>query len=111
MQGRDYTVPWGLLAPMAPSRFGIDDPVNGHPGFGERDHAIDWSTRAKQSYRLAIEDPVYEARYHNFCEGENCWQVALEHAGRAGDSRLLLRLNDDIERLREQALLAIQAEG
>ena len=89
----------------------IDDPSTGRPGIGERDHAIDWSTRAKQSYRLAIEDPVYEARYHNFCEGENCWQAALEHAGRAEDSGLLLRLNDDIERLREQALRAIQAEG
>ncbi|MHB1260813.1 MAG: hypothetical protein ACYC2H_03770 [Thermoplasmatota archaeon] len=96
---------------MASRLFGIGDPPGGGPGFGERDHAIDWSTRAKQSYRLAIEDPVYEARYHNFCEGENSWQVALEHAGRAEDSGLLLRLNDDIERLREQALLAIQAEG
>lgn len=91
--------------------FRIDDPMAGRPALGERDHAIDWSTRAKQSYRLAIEDPVYEARYHNFCEGENCWQAALEHAGRAEDSGLLLKINDDIERLREQALLAIQAEG
>jgi len=91
--------------------FRIDDPRTGRPRLGERDHAIDWSTRAKQSYRLAIEDPVYEARYHNFCEGENCWQAALEHAGRAEDSGLLLKINDDIERLREQALLAIQAEG
>jgi hypothetical protein len=91
--------------------FRIDDPLSGRPRVGERDHALDYSTRAKQSYRLAIEDPVYEARYHNFCEGENCWQAALEHAGRADDSGLLLRINDDIERLREQALLAIQAEG
>jgi hypothetical protein len=89
--------------------FHIDDPRPGRPGPGERDHALDYSTRAKQSYRLAIEDPVYEARYHNFCEGENCWQAALEHAGRADDSGLLLRINDDIERLREQALLAIQS--
>ncbi len=91
--------------------FRIDDPITGRKGLGERDSALDLSTRAKQSYRLAIEDPVYEARYHNFCEGENCWQAALEHAGRAEDSGLLLRINDDIERLREQALLAIQAEG
>ena len=92
--------------------FRIDDPLTGLPGgFNERDHALDFSTRAKQSYRLAIEDPVYEARYHNFCEGENCWQEALDHAGRAEDAGLLLRINEDIERLREQALLAIQAEG
>ncbi|HUR26311.1 MAG TPA: hypothetical protein VM327_09900 [Candidatus Thermoplasmatota archaeon] len=91
--------------------FSIDDPATGRPVLGERDHAIDWSSRAKQSYRLAIEDPVYEARYHNFCEGENCWQSALEHAGRAEDSGLLLRINDEIERLRDRALLAIQAEG
>ena len=90
--------------------FRIDDPVSGKPlGFNERAHALDYSTRAKQSYRLAIEDPVYEARYHNFCEGENCWQAALDHAGRAEDAGLLLKLNEDIERLREQALLAIQA--
>jgi hypothetical protein len=90
--------------------FRIDDPRSGQPGgFSERAHALDFSTRAKQSYRLAIEDPVYEARYHNFCEGENCWQAALDHAGRAEDAGLLLKLNDDIERLREQALLAIQA--
>ena len=74
----------------------------------DRLHAMDWSTRAKQSYRLAIEDPIYEARYHNFCEGESSWQAALEHAGRAEDSGLLLKINEDIERLREQALLAIQ---
>jgi hypothetical protein len=74
----------------------------------ERENALDLSTRAKQSYRLAIEDPIYEARYHNFCEGESTWQAALERAGRAEDSHLLLRINEDIERLREQALLAIQ---
>jgi hypothetical protein len=61
------------------------------------------------SYRMAIEDPVYEARYHNFCEGEGCWQEALRHADRTGDSHLLLRINDEVESLREQALLAIQA--
>lgn len=91
--------------------FQIDDPLSGQPMLGERDHALDWSTRAKQSYRLAIEDPVYEARFHNFCEGENCWQAALDHAGRAEDAGLLLRINDDIERLREKALRAIQAQG
>lgn len=74
----------------------------------ERDHAIDLSQRAQANYRLAIEDPVYEARYHNFCEGENAWQAALEHAGRAEDPHFLLKINDEIERLREQALLAIQ---
>jgi hypothetical protein len=89
--------------------FRIDDPSGMPGGFSERAHALDFGTRAKQSYRLAIEDPVYEARYHNFCEGENCWQAALDHAGRAEDAGLLLKLNDDIERLREQALLAIQA--
>jgi hypothetical protein len=71
--------------------------------------ALDLSTRAQASYRLAIEDPVYEARYHNFCEGEGCWQEALQHADRAGDPRFLLRINDEVERLRDQALLAIQA--
>ena len=75
----------------------------------ELDRALDLSTRAQASYRLAIEDPVFEARYHNFCEGEGCWQEALQHADRTGDSGLLLRINDEVERLRDQALLAIQA--
>jgi hypothetical protein len=82
-----------------------------HPDRAERANALDWSGRAKASYRLAMEDPVYEARYHNFCEGENCWQEALEHAGRAEDGSFLMKINEDIEALREQALLAIQAEG
>jgi hypothetical protein len=77
----------------------------------DRDHALDLSVRAQANYRLAIEDPVYEARYHNFCEGEDAWQAALEHAGRAEDPRLLLRINDEIERLRDQALRAIQQES
>ena len=81
------------------------------PALPDRAHALDLSQRAQANYRLAIEDPVYEARYHNFCEGENAWQAALEHAGRAEDSRLLLRINDEIERLREQALLAIQGSA
>lgn len=75
----------------------------------ERDRALDLGTRAMANYRLAIEDPVYEARYHNFCEGEGCWQEALQHADRTGDPHLLLRINDEVESLREQALLAIQA--
>jgi hypothetical protein len=75
----------------------------------ERDRALDLGTRAMASYRMAIEDPVYEARYHNFCEGEGCWQEALQHADRTGDPHLLLRINDEVESLREQALLAIQA--
>lgn len=85
------------------------DPIATRPA--ERARAIDLSNRAQASYRLAIEDPVYEARYHNFCEGEGCWQEALQHADRTGDSRLLLRINEEVERLREQALLAIQASA
>jgi hypothetical protein len=79
------------------------------PRPAERDRALDLSTRAQANYRLAIEDPVYEARYHNFCEGEGCWQEALRHADQTGDPGLLLRINDEVEGVREQALLAIQA--
>jgi hypothetical protein len=85
-------------------------PRSARPGRpAERDRALDLSTRALASYRMAIEDPIYEARYHNFCEGEGCWQEALQHADRTGDPHLLLRINDEVEVLREQALLAIQA--
>ncbi|MFA5943371.1 MAG: hypothetical protein WC876_02775 [Candidatus Thermoplasmatota archaeon] len=80
-------------------------------GSDEREDALDWSTRAQQSYQLALEDSVYEARYHNFCEGENSWQTALDHAGRSDDAGFLLKINEDIERWRQRALVAIQTEG
>lgn len=73
--------------------------------------AFDWGGRAKASYRLAIEEPVYEARYHNFCEGENFWQAALEHAERSEDCGAIMRISEDIESLRDQALRAIQANA
>lgn len=76
-----------------------------------REAALDWCTRAQQSYRLALEDSVYEARYHNFCEGEHSWQTALDHAGRSDDAGFLLKINEDIERWRQRALVAIQTEA
>ena len=71
--------------------------------------AIDWSGRAKASYRMAIDEPVYEARYHNFCEGENFWQAALRHAEHSENALALMALTEDIEGLREQAILAVQS--
>lgn len=72
-------------------------------------NAFAWGGRAKASYRLAIDEPVFEARYHNFCEGENFWQAALEHAERAEDCGAIMRINEDIEALRDQAIRAVQA--
>lgn len=80
----------------------------GH-GRSELDDATDWGDRAKASYRLAIEEPVFEARYHNFCEGEGFWQTALQHAEAAEDAGAIMRINEDIERLRDRALRAVQA--
>jgi hypothetical protein len=73
------------------------------------DDPFDWSGRAKASYRLAIEEPVYEARYHNFCEGEGFWQAALQQAERSEDAGAIMRINEEIERLRDRALRAVQA--
>ena len=79
-------------------------------GFGnDLADADDWGDRAKASYRLAIEEPVFEARYHNFCEGEGFWQTALEHAERSEDAGAIMRITEEIERLRDRALRAVQA--
>lgn len=73
--------------------------------------AAEWGGRAKTSYRLAIDEPVYEAQYHNFCEAENFWQAALRHAERSEDCGAIMRINEDIEVLREQALRVVQARA
>lgn len=83
------------------------------PSFGqarsELEDASDWGDRAKASYRLAIEEQVFEARYHNFCEGEGFWQTALQHAEQSEDAGAIMRINEEIERLRDRALRAVQA--
>ena len=73
------------------------------------DDASDWSDRAKASYRLAIDEPVYEARFHNFCEGEGFWQNAMQQAEMAEDPGAIMRISEEIERLRDRALRAVQA--
>ena len=78
-------------------------------GRSELEDAADWGDRAKASYQLAIEEPVFEARYHNFCEGENFWQAALQHAEASEDAGAIMRISEDIERLRDRAVRAVQA--
>lgn len=92
------------IPPLGPDLSPV--PTNGSPEVAD---ALDWGGRAKASYRLAIDEPVYEARYHNFCEGENFWQAAMAHAERSEDAGILMRLAEDIESLRDQALRAVQS--
>ena len=75
----------------------------------ELDDAFAWGGRAKACYRLALDEPVYEARYHNFCEGEHFWQAALRQAERSEDAGAMMAITEEIESLRDEALLAVQA--
>jgi hypothetical protein len=73
------------------------------------DDAFAWGGRAKASYRLALDEAVYEAKYHNFCEGEHFWQAALRHAEHSEDAGAMMAITEEIESLRDAALLAVQA--